>query len=187
MHFPSSELLTRVSQAAEAARQVMNLLMTRVQDVLTAIALLIAMFKLDWRLSCAALFILGPISLDPRIHHPPHPPHRPQPISQPRAGHIRHSTRPSSAASSSKSYNLETRMRGRFDVVDRHVERLSNKMAVVSARTSPTMEFIGGIAVALIVFYGGYRNLVLGQSADSLIAFLTACCSPTSRSNASPR
>jgi ATP-binding cassette subfamily B protein len=28
--------------------------------------------------------------------------------------------------------------------------------------------------VASIVFYGGYRNLVLGQSADSLIAFLTA-------------
>jgi ATP-binding cassette subfamily B protein len=36
------------------------------------------------------------------------------------------------------------------------------------------MEFIGGVAVACIVFYGGYRNLVLGQSADSLIAFLTA-------------
>jgi ATP-binding cassette subfamily B protein len=30
------------------------------------------------------------------------------------------------------------------------------------------------VAVATIVFYGGYRNLVLGQSADSLIAFLTA-------------
>jgi ABC-type multidrug transport system fused ATPase/permease subunit len=41
----------------------MNLLMTRVQDVLTAISLLIAMFKLDWRLSCAALFILGPVTL----------------------------------------------------------------------------------------------------------------------------
>jgi ABC-type multidrug transport system fused ATPase/permease subunit len=33
---------------------------------------------------------------------------------------------------------------------------------------------MGGLAVAAIVFYGGYRNIVHGQEADSLIAFLTA-------------
>jgi ATP-binding cassette subfamily B protein len=33
---------------------------------------------------------------------------------------------------------------------------------------------MGGLAVACIVFYGGYRNLATGQGADSLIAFLTA-------------
>jgi ATP-binding cassette subfamily B protein len=65
-------------------------------------------------------------------------------------------------------------MRSRFEAAINGVEKLSNKMAIVSARTSPIMEFIGGVAVAAIVFYGGYRNLVLGQSADSLIAFLTA-------------
>jgi ATP-binding cassette subfamily B protein len=36
------------------------------------------------------------------------------------------------------------------------------------------MEFMGGLAIAFIVVYGGYRNVVLGQSAESLIAFLTA-------------
>jgi ABC-type multidrug transport system fused ATPase/permease subunit len=36
------------------------------------------------------------------------------------------------------------------------------------------MEFMGGLAIAAIVLYGGYRNVVLGQSAASLIAFLTA-------------
>ena len=41
-----------------------------------------------------------------------------------------------------------------------------DKMAIVSARTSPIMEFIGGVAVATIVFYGGYRNLVLGQQSS---------------------
>jgi ATP-binding cassette subfamily B protein len=65
-------------------------------------------------------------------------------------------------------------MRGRFMESIGNVERLSNKMTGVASRTSPTMEFIGGLAVALIVFYGGYRNLVLGESAHSLIAFLTA-------------
>jgi ATP-binding cassette, subfamily B, bacterial MsbA len=173
VHFPSSELLTRVSQAATAAREVMHLLMTRVQDVLTAIALVIAMFKLDWRLSCAALFILGPVTLVLGYII-----RRVRSISR---NQYRNLAQVISAFQEAiiggkliKSYNLEAPMRGRFNEAIGSVERLSNKMASVSARTSPTMEFIGGIAVAVIVFYGGYRNLVLGQSADSLIAFLTA-------------
>jgi ATP-binding cassette subfamily B protein len=173
VHFPSSELLTRVSHAAQSARNVMNLLMTRVQDVFTAVALAFAMFKLDWRLSCAALFILGPISavlgyIIRRVRR----------ISR---NQYKNLAQVSSAFQEAivgskliKTYNLEDPMRGRFGEAIGNVEKLSNKMAGVAARTSPTMEFIGGLAVALIVFYGGYRNLVLGESAHSLIAFLTA-------------
>ena len=173
VHFPSSELLTRVSHAAQSARNVMNLLMTRVQDVFTAVALVAAMFTLDWRLSCAALFILGPISLVLGYII-----RRVRSISR---NQYRNLAQVISAFQEAiigskliKSYNLEEPMRRRFDGAIGNVEKLSNKIASVSARTSPTMEFIGGLAVALIVFYGGYRNLVQGQSADSLIAFLTA-------------
>jgi ATP-binding cassette, subfamily B, bacterial MsbA len=73
-----------------------------------------------------------------------------------------------------KSYSLEPHMRGRFDAAIGGVEKRSNKLATVSNRSSPVMEFMGGVAIASIVLYGGYRNVVLGQSADSLIAFLTA-------------
>jgi ATP-binding cassette subfamily B protein len=173
VHFPSSDLITRVSQAANSASAVMNLLMTRIQDVLTALALLIAMFKLDWQLSCAALFIFLPITvalglLIKRI--------RKIALSQYKSFVQIISAIQEAIIGNKfiKSYNLENPMRRRFDEAIIGVEKLSNKMAIVSARTSPIMEFIGGVAVATIVFYGGYRNLVLGQSADSLIAFLTA-------------
>ena len=183
VHFPSSDLITRVSHAATAARNVMQLLMTRVQDVFTALALLIAMFTLDWRLSCAALFVLAPISflLSSIIKRV-----RRLSRSQYQNLSLVISTIQEAILGSKliKSYNLETSMRGRFDGAIRNGEKLSNKKAVVSARTSPAMEFMGGIAVASIVFYGGYRNLVHGQSADSLIAFLTAlllCYEPIKR------
>ena len=173
VHFPSSDLITRVSQAANSASAVMSLLMTRIQDVLTALALLIAMFKLDWQLSCAALFIFLPITfalshLIKRIRKIAHSQYKSfiQIISAIQEAIIGNKL--------IKSYNLENPMRRRFNEAISGVEKLSNKMAIVSARTSPIMEFIGGVAVAAIVFYGGYRNLVLGQSADSLIAFLTA-------------
>jgi ATP-binding cassette subfamily B protein len=173
VHFPSSDLITRISQAASSARDVMNLLMTRVQDVLTALALLIAMFRLDWQLSCAALFIFLPITvalslLIKRIRKIANSQYRSfiEVISAMQEAIVGNKL--------IKSYNLENPMRSRFEAAINGVEKLSNKMAIVSARTSPIMEFIGGVAVAAIVFYGGYRNLVLGQSADSLIAFLTA-------------
>lgn len=173
VHFPSSDLITRISHGANSAREVMNLLMTRIQDVLTALALLIAMFRLDWQLTCAALFIFLPVTVAlsliiKRIRNIARSQYRSyvQVIATMQEAIIGNKL--------IKSYNLENSMRQRFNGAIQGVEKLSNKMATVSARTSPIMEFIGGIAVAAIVFYGGYRNLVLGQSADSLIAFLAA-------------
>ena len=173
VHFPSSDLITRVSQAASSARDVMNMLMMRVQDVFTATALLITMFNLDWRLSFAAMFIMAPVSfmLGKIIKR----------IRKIATSELQGLIHVISAVQEAivgnkliKSYNLEPHMNKRFHEAIGAVEFRSNKMAVVSARTSPLMETMGGVAVASIVFYGGYRNLVQGQSADSLIAFLTA-------------
>jgi ATP-binding cassette subfamily B protein len=173
VRFPSSDLISRVTQAANSARSVMSLLMTRVQDFLTAAALLFAMFRLDWRLSCAALFIMTPVvfllgNIIKRI--------RKVATSQFKGGiHVIATTQESITGNKLiKTYNLESQMRRRYEEAIGAVENISNKMVKISARTSPMMEFMGGIAVASLVFYGGYRNIVHGQSADSLIAFLTA-------------
>lgn len=173
VHFPSSDLITRVSQAASAARDVMNLMMMRVQDVFTAIALLVTMFALEWRLSCVALFIMAPVVLAlgaiiRRIRKIANAEYQ---------GLIQVIAALQEAIIGNKlikSYNLESHMNERFDTAISAVEQRSNKMASVSARTSPLMESMGGIAVATIVFYGGYRNVVLGENAHSMIAFLTA-------------
>jgi ATP-binding cassette subfamily B protein len=142
VHFPSSDLITRVSQAASSASTVMNLLMTRIQDVLTAIALLLAMFKLDWQLTCAALFIFLPITfslslLIKRIRKIANSQFKTfiQVISAIQEAIIGNKL--------IKSYNLENSMRQRFDEAIRGVEKLSNKMAIVTARTSPIMEIAG--------------------------------------------
>jgi len=178
VHFPTGDLITRVSRAASSARDVMNLLMMRVQDIFTAIALLIAMFLMDWRLSCAALFIMAPLTLMlggiiKRIRK----------IAN---AEFVSSVRVISTIQEAilgnkliKSYNLEPHMSGRFDEAIHTVENRANKMAVVSARTTPLMETMGGIAIACIVFYGGYRHLVQGHAegenaAASLVGFLTA-------------
>ena len=173
VHFPSSDLITRTSNCANAAREVMNLLMMRVQDVFTAIALLVSMFALDWRLSLAALFVMSPvvIALGKIIR-------RIKKVANMEfAGFIQIVAAIQEAILGNKlikAYTLEPHMRGRFQEAISGVEQRANKLAIVSNRTSPIMEFMGGLAIAFIVIYGGYRNIVLGQSAESLIAFLTA-------------
>jgi len=54
------------------------------------------------------------------------------------------------------------------------VERRANKMARVAARTSPLMESVGGLAIAAIVCYAGYLNVVKDQEPKMLLGFLTA-------------
>ena len=172
-HFPSSDLITRVSQAASAARDVMSILLNSVQDLFTAIALLITMFTLDWRLSFCALFIIAPISLAlsgvvKRIR---------KIANAGFLGIVQVISAIQEAIIGNKlikSYNLEGHMHRRFDHAISDVEKISNKMAKVSNRASPIMETLGGVAIASVVFYGGYRNLVQGQDASSLLAFLTA-------------
>ncbi len=173
VRFPSSDLLSRTGYAANSARVVMNLLITRVQDFLTALALLVAMFKLDWRLSFGALFIMTPVvfllgNIIKRVRKVAN-------------AQFQSSIKVVSATQEAilgnkliKTYNLENLMLRRFSDTIGEVEQRSNKMAKISARTGPMMEFMGGLAIASLVFYGGYRNLVHGQGADSLIAFLTA-------------
>jgi subfamily B ATP-binding cassette protein MsbA len=173
VHFPSSDLITRISLMASAARDVMNLLMSRVQDVLTAIALLTTMFVVDWRLSCVALLIVAPvtIALSGVVR-------RIRKIARSSIlGVIQVIAAVQEAIIGNKlikSYNLEPHMQTRLDLAIGAVEKLQNKMATVTNRTSPIMETMGGIVIAVIVFYGGYRNLIQGQSAGSLLAFLTA-------------
>jgi ATP-binding cassette, subfamily B, bacterial MsbA len=131
------------------------------------------MFIVDWRLSCVALLIVAPITIAlsgvvRRIRKIAHSSF---------LGIVQVIAAVQEAIIGNKlikSYNLEPHMQKRLDLAIGAVEKLQNKLATVSNRTSPIMETMGGVVIAVIVFYGGYRNLVLGQSAGSLLAFLTA-------------
>lgn len=173
VNYPSSDLIARISQAAASARDVMTLLMSRVQDVFTAVALIITVIKLDWFLALIAFFIMAPIAIGlsailKRVKKIAKAEYLGivQVISAIQEGIL--------GAKLIKIYNMERHMQYRFAEAIEGVEIRANKLADVSSRTSPLMESMGGLAIAAIVFYGGYRNLVSGIGAESLIAFLTA-------------
>ncbi len=73
-----------------------------------------------------------------------------------------------------KSFNYEGSMHGAMDRAVSDVEQQANKIAKLTARTSPLMETLGGIAIAIIILYGGYSVIELGQDAGAFFAFITA-------------
>jgi len=73
-----------------------------------------------------------------------------------------------------KAFNLEERVRAHVYDSIASVERASNKLARVSNRSTPLMEALGGIAIAAVFLYGGYRVLVLNATPGELFSFITA-------------
>ena len=171
--FPTADLISRVSRSAVATRDVMNLLMTRTQDILVATALVGWMFYKDWKLSVLMLFVMAPViavlaGILRRIRKISHAEFQ-------SSIQVVNTVQEAIAGNKLiKSNNLEDHMHRRFDEAIGAVEVRSNKMARVSARTSPLMESVGGLVIASMVFYIGYRNSVTATDSKALLGFLTA-------------
>jgi ATP-binding cassette, subfamily B, bacterial MsbA len=73
-----------------------------------------------------------------------------------------------------KAFALEDEMRRRLATSVTAVQHESDKMARVANRASPIMEMLGGIAIALVVIYGGYRVIKMGTEPGQLVSALAA-------------
>ena len=170
----SSEFAARLQTGASAANQVLNQIVTTFgRDLLTVIGLVIVMFIQDWKMAVVCFVVFPPAMLLLRKMI-----RRIRSIAK---AQFTGGTRILETMQETiqgiavvKAFTLEEQMHARFDANVRAVEEESNKMARVSARSSPLMETLGGIAVALGVVYGGYRTIVLGATPGELISFITA-------------
>ncbi len=170
----STEFIARLSAGAAAVTQVLNLLITSVgRDALSLIGLITVMVLQDPLMSFfafvvapPALFILRKIIR--RIYK----------IGR---SQFQGGTRILETLQETlqgirivKAFTLEDTMRRRFDANVASVEHEANKMARVSARASPLMETLGGIAIALAITYGGYRVIDTGATPGQFFSFITA-------------
>lgn len=73
-----------------------------------------------------------------------------------------------------KAFNMEEYENRRFAGENERLFRLNLKSASINAISSPFMEFLGGIGISSIIFYGGYQ-VIQGQSTPgTFFSFLTA-------------
>ncbi|MEN3346425.1 MAG: ATP-binding cassette, subfamily bacterial [Bradyrhizobium sp.] len=73
-----------------------------------------------------------------------------------------------------KALNLENEMSRRFGEATVSVERAGNKLARVMNRSTPMMDTLGGCVIGLMLLYGGYEVVELGQPPGQFITFVAA-------------
>lgn len=172
--FPSGDLITRMTQNAAAARDVLNMLVTSgVRDLLSLIGLVAVMIIQQPWLSLAAFLIAPPaifgVSLLVRR------------VKKVAGGQytslaeiVRIMQETIFGIKVVKSFNLEDRLRAEMHAAVSTSERLANRIALLGAGTSPLMETLGGLAIAGVIIVAGLLTASDGQTPGQLMSFLTA-------------
>ncbi|MGZ3577442.1 MAG: lipid A export permease/ATP-binding protein MsbA [Syntrophales bacterium] len=73
-----------------------------------------------------------------------------------------------------KAFGMEEYENKRFAEENEHLFKLALKSVSVNAVSSPFMEFLGGIGIATIIFYGGYQVIKGVSTPGTFFSFLTA-------------
>ncbi len=170
----SSEFLARLTASAASAMQALNLLITALgRDFLTLVGLAAVMFVQDPIMSLTAFLVAPPALLILRTMV-----RRIRGIARNQfTGGTRIMETMQEALQGIrivKAFTLEDVMQKRLDANVAEVERESNKMARVGNRASPLMESLGGVAIAIVMIYGGYRVINTGAEPGPFFSFITA-------------
>ena len=73
-----------------------------------------------------------------------------------------------------KAYGMEDYEKGRLDILIDKIFSLTFKSARIRALASPVMETLGGIAVAIVIVYGGKQVIEGVNSPGAFFSFITA-------------
>jgi ATP-binding cassette subfamily B protein len=171
----SSDLLMRVTQSAQMARAIMDLIVTSfVRDLLTLIGLLAVMFWQQPVLSTISVLI-GPLAiigirmLLMRVRG----------IMQQEMASLAEIIKVIQETSTGiriiKAFALEKRMAERMAGAVRDVEKRANAISRLEAITSPLMDTLSGFAIAAVVALSAVQIAgVQGTTPGQLMSFVTA-------------
>lgn len=168
------DLTTRMQHNTNAARAVIDMVaVTLGRDLLTLVGLAIVMIVQAPMLSLFAFVIMPPAVMGVSVLVRRVRKHaKSQFVSTTRILSVLQET--ALGVRIVKAFGVEPRMDDAMNAAVRDVERQSNKIASLTARTSPLMETLGGFAIALVILYGGYYVVEQGQEPGALFSFITS-------------
>ena len=73
-----------------------------------------------------------------------------------------------------KAYGMEAYETERADRIVQSMSRLLNRAARIRSAVSPLMEALGGLAVAVVILYGGYQTIAGTRTPGTFFSFITA-------------
>jgi subfamily B ATP-binding cassette protein MsbA len=144
-----------------------------IKDTVTLISLICVVFYTDWKLALIAMFVF-PATI--------------YPISQlgKKMRNVAKSTQIAMGTLNSllqetitgtrivKAFGMEKFENERFAKENQRLFKLNMKAVSVNAVSHPLMEFLGGLGIAAVIFYGGYNVLQGNSTPGTFFSFLAA-------------
>ncbi len=171
---PSSDLITRITQNAQATREALNMMATSIGRDLLTLAGLVAVMAIQQPQLFAICAIAAPIGiviqrkLGKRV----------QKVSKQdyfALGRIVDTMRETAQGIRVvKAFTLEPAMRNRMAHAVAAAENRANTIVSLNARTSPMIDTLGGFSVAGVIFYAGWRSLYYNETPGEFFSFITA-------------
>jgi len=170
----SADLLVQITQSAQAARSIIDTIVTTfVRDLLSLCGLLAVMLVQNFKLTCIAL-TLGPVAfvfvrlILKRVRG----------LMAKELSSISDIIKVMQETSIGirviKAFSLESMMQARMDKAILEVQKRSNGIACLEAATSPIMETLAGLAIAAVIVFSGYMATKEQGMEAQLMAFITA-------------
>ena len=172
--YSSADLIMRMTQSANAARNVLDTLVTSfIRDLFSLIGLVLVM-AIQQPLLSLVVFIFGPaafVAINKLLK-------RTKRIMEKELASVSMIMRVMQetvfGARIVKSFNLESTMRNRMYRAVSDAQRRANSIAALQAITSPIMETLAGLAIAGVILVSGYLIVQGGYTPGSVMAFITA-------------
>ena len=171
---PTGTLMSRITYDVNLVRDTVSEAVTSIlKDTFTLIALVFVIFYRDWKLALIAMVVF-PIAIYPITAFG----RKMRKIA--RASQITMGSLTSllqetiSGNRIVKAFSMEDHENKRFSKENERLFKLVMKSVSVRAITTPLMEFLGGVGIAAITFYGGYHVIQGTSTPGTFFSFLAA-------------
>lgn len=171
---PSAEITTVFANNAGAARSVLNMIVTSAgRDVLSLVGLMIVMVIQDPIMSLTMIVALPVLAflIEAMMGRVRRVAKRQVSLNAQIGNHVRETAQGFRIV---KAFRMEGELGRRIARTIDDLRRTADKIAIYQARPVPLVETVGGLAVALVIFYGGWRVIEHGQSPGEFFSFVTA-------------
>jgi subfamily B ATP-binding cassette protein MsbA len=171
---PSGTLISRFTNDTALLRNAAaNVLGGIGKDAVTVVFLVALMFYQDWVLALVA-FVAFPLAIHPIVGIG----RRMRRVSADTQAEIGQLTTLLSqtfqGARIVKAYGMEAYEEGRAAGLFERLYRLVNRANRARARASPMMESLGGVAIAIVILYGGHQVIAGARTPGAFFSFITA-------------
>ncbi|MGH6976436.1 MAG: ABC transporter ATP-binding protein [Stellaceae bacterium] len=171
---PTGTLISRFTTDAVMLRAAATDILANIgKNAVTAIFLGALMFYQDWRLALVAAVVF-PLAFRPLISIGRRM-RRVSANTQAEVGlFMTLLNQTFQGARHVKAYGMEAYEISRVRQMIRNIVKLVNRAARIRAIASPLMETLGGVAVALVILYGGHQVLIGERTPGTFFSFITA-------------